>query len=136
MANFFRRPPSWLMKLNRVIWAIAGFLVIGYVPTLYVKNPTISIALAACAVIPLGSGAKSLPRAIGRGIGLGAAAGMAVAMALIEVLLTEASQKDLGAPRFLMLFTTTTATMCGIVSGIFWYIAKRRRQRIEDQWRG
>jgi hypothetical protein len=123
-----------MMKLNRAIWAIAAFLVIGYVPTLYVKAPTISIALAACAIIPLGSAARSLPRALARGIGLGAVAGMAIAMALIEVLLTEASQKEQTAPRFLMLFTTTTAAMCGLVSAIFWYVAKRRRQRIEDQW--
>ncbi len=139
------RTPSWMLKINRVIWAVAAFLLVGYVPTLYSTalfpnssrpNPTISIALAACAIIPLGSRARSIWRALGRGLALGGVAGMAVAMALVQMPpLSESYQKNVLAPQYLMIFTTSTAALCALVSALFFFVAKRRQQRIEDQWR-
>lgn len=139
------RTPAWLLKVNRIVWAIAAFLLAGYVPTLYSvalfhnsdrPNPTMGIALAAAAIIPLGSGARSLLRALGRGLGLGAVAGMAAALAIIQMPpLSESLQKNVLAPQYLMILTTSTAALCAAVSALFYFVAKRRRQKVEDQWR-
>ena len=117
----------------KVIYAIIGFFALGYFPALLLRErfgPQASMVAAAAAIIPLGSRAKSLVRALAVGTGLGMLAGYAMCMALIE---RHAIPPD-RLLRMTMVYTLATALLCAVIAAAFAHLAANRRRRMEDQW--
>ena len=125
-------------KAMRVLYAVVGFLAIGLVPTLIlgeVFGPRVSMVLAGGAAIPLGARSKSIRGGLARGLGLGILAGYTVAMVWINQQLNQQLVAPAGIVRTTAVYTLSTAFLCAAVSALFAYLACRRRQHAEEQWK-
>jgi len=94
-------------------------------------SPVASMAAAACLVIPLGSRAGSLARALLRGAALGALAGAGICGALAFGRNVAPQQLT----RLAAVYVGATAGMCAAVAALFFHLAGRRKQLIDDDWR-
>ena len=88
--------PSRSKRAAAAVWSAIAFLAIGYVPTLLLGSPAVSMILAAAAVIPYGSKASSAGRGLLRGALLGLAAGLAMTSA-VDALLESRVQRSMPA---------------------------------------
>jgi len=152
------KPRRLSRRIRTTLWSAAGFFVLGYFPTILLRNPVPSIALAACLVIPYGSRSPTVRVGAVRGALLGAVTGLAVTAAIAAILIQvpprAATQPASSAPATRPAATrpadgrdaqidlaaigsrviSGTAILCASAAALFAYLAARRRQRIEDEW--
>jgi hypothetical protein len=123
-------------RVTRVVWSIMGLAAIGYLPTLWLKDPRPSMILAAMAVIPFAATAATLPRGLGRGAGLGLVAGLSIAMAVQHLAIQQAGPQLNPAALQQSAWSCTlgTALLCAGVGLVFAVLARRRRMLIDRQW--
>jgi hypothetical protein len=127
----YTRSRALSKRITRALWACGGFFAIGYFPMALFGNPVAPMAIAACATIPFGSTARSVVRGLLRGLGLGVVAGLAVFGVLVRGrILPEAYVARLAAG-----YVFGTAAMCGVVGALFAHVARKRRRRIDEEWR-
>lgn len=119
-----------LRRFSLTIWICAGFIVLGYFPTLKLHTPVWSLAAAPCAVIYFGSRAKNLTWAILRGTGLGFLAGVA----MVAGILAQAPLSPNAAVRLMEVYIPASTLLCLSVSALFAHLAALRKKRIESQW--
>jgi hypothetical protein len=82
----YAKRPSHSKRAAAAVWSAIAFLAIGYVPTLLLGSPAVSMILSAATVIPYGSKASSVRRGLLRGALLGLAAGLAMTSAVDALL--------------------------------------------------
>lgn len=121
-------------KALTVLYSFMGFFALGYFPTIFLREhfgPQLSMVVVAAAIIPFGAKAGSVLIGLGRGAALGLVGGAAIPIALLQRFAIPPNQIE----RTTALYTLTTAMLCVAVAGLFAHMAKRRRERIEAEWR-
>ncbi len=108
---------------------VVGFFLAGFTPTFLLGTPSVGVMLAVGAIIPFGSYAGNLPRAIGRGIVLGAAAGVGLTWAL-----GIARQGEVPGS-YMAIYIGSTVLISTAVAAIFFRLAQRRTKLIDAQWK-
>lgn len=112
-------------KINIVTWSMLGFLMLGYMPTTYLNTPVVSMVAAAMAVIPYGMWLAAPIKAAVVGIILGLLSGAAAAQAMSAGLFIGSE---------LLTYIVSPAIFCGLVAGLFGYMAQLRRRQLEQEW--
>ncbi len=121
-------------KALTVLYCFMGFLALGYFPTIFLREnfgPQLSMIVVAVAIIPFGAKAGSVLSGLGRGAALGLVGGAALPIALLQRFAIPPDQIE----RTTALYTLATAMLCTAVAGLFAHMAKRRRERIDAEWR-
>lgn len=119
-------------RVRNVLYAAAAFFAIGYFPTMMMpgRNPVVSMALAAAAIIPFGCLSGSVRQGVLRGAALGAIAGAAISAAMVY-------RRPLPVEylvRIPLVYLPATAAMCAVIAGVFAHMSARRRRLIEEEW--
>lgn len=138
--------------MNIVAWTITGFALLGYLPTLLMRNPTISMVGGAIAVIPFASWAARPLRGLLVGAALGLICGLTLTLAIHQFTQNDARQnpadptallpathpvvvyRTMHAAPVSPIFLGATVVMCSAVGGLFGYMGSRRKKHIEQQW--
>ncbi len=123
-----RAPNTTYRRIARISWSIAAFFALGYFPTMLMRGvqqvgpPVVSMASAACLIVPFGSTARSVLRALLRGAGLGAVCGAGIWAALVQGLVDETlADKAMG-------YIPATTVLCAAVAALFAHLAENRRE--------
>lgn len=126
-------------RFNLVVWSLMGFFLAGYLPSLAAQakhiSPqlavTISLALAAMGVIPYAAKiGHPLKSALVAGM-LGALTGLALTSSFLSADPTMANQ----ARSLQWKYAGGIAFFCALIGATFGHLARRRRQRAQDEWR-
>ena len=121
-------------KALKVLYAVLGFFVVGYFPTLFLLERggrQISMVGLALLVIPYGIGARSVVRGCLLGAVLGFWGGLATSYALIY----QDAVHGPNANRLVGVAILGTMCLCAAVAGLFAHLAGKRADRIERDWR-
>jgi hypothetical protein len=129
--------PRWL---RNSVWAAAIFFAVGYLPTLWLKHPAVSMMLAAAGMTRIGAKSSSPLRAAGSGLWLGLLAGLAIGGALAQTQMPEEAFVTQGRRvelliRMLVIFGPATAGLCAAVGLVFAFAARRRARLLEETWK-
>ena len=125
-----RRRSKRTRRIIAACWSLAAFFALGYLPTIMLKSPVISMTASACLIIPFGSRSGRLKQAVFRGLGLGCAAGVGVWSAL-----TYGGQLSGQFTSLALVYIAATAAMCAAVSVLFCHLVKKRRE-LGQGWTG
>ncbi len=119
-------------KFSAAVYWVLGMLAIGYVPTLYQGDFRVSMVAAAAAAAVCGMRAMSLLGGLMRGAGLGFIGGLAIVVGLAHF---QAARKSVVTAQDALLSVVSCVVLCSAVAVLFAHLARKRRQRIEDEWR-
>ncbi len=118
-----------LLKPGLILLSVAGFFAVGFGPTFFLGTPQLGFMLAVGAIIPFGSTALNLPRALGRAIALGLVAGVGLTWAL-------GIARHGEVPRaYAAIYIGSMIIACTGTAGLFFRLAQRRKKLADDQWK-
>lgn len=117
-------PKPLSKRLTWVLWAIALYLLAGYVPAAATQQLHFSMAAAAGLSIIYGAKANGTVRGLLRGGLLGGVAGLASWSGLVS---THAVISD-DLANYALFYTLATAGLCALTAAIFAHLAARRGQ--------
>jgi|GEM_PF-5041833 len=117
-------------RFSRAAYAALGAFAAGFFPSYWSGKPVLSILIAACAAMPIGSLSASVVGGLVRGLGIGVVftAGIIGGLAMA------------GGNRPIPAHTTETLAagvigMCAVISALFAWMAQRRKARAEGRWK-
>jgi hypothetical protein len=120
---------SRLKRVMTVASAIAGFYLIGSVPTQLMHTPVWGIVLAVGAMVLVGARSPGAIAGALRGAGLGALTGASAVGTLFRIW-----PQVPNVPVLLAVYVGATAAACAGTGGLFGYLAARRQRHMEEQW--
>ena len=129
MQRLLKNIQGLLLKAGFIGLTVAGFFLAGFGPEFFLGWPSVGVMLAVGGIIPFGSYARTLPRAIGRGIALGAAAGGGLTWAL------SIARKGEVPGSYMAIYIGSTVLISTAVAAVFFRLAQRRKKLIDAQWK-
>ena len=124
-----------LKRLTTIFWVGAMFLLVGYLPTFFLKSPVVSMGVSAALVSPFAAAAESYRRALLRGVLLGVLAGLGINSAMLNLHRYRALAGD-DMQRLMYTVLGCTVFMCAAAAMLFQFTGRRRKLRIERRRRG
>lgn len=129
----YRIPASRSIK---IIYTVLGIFSVGYFPAYWLLRsggPQISMVALGLLAIPYGSKACSVGRGLLVGLAIGFWGGLATVYAIVHSSATKTGEMVI-SDRLVAVSVAGTTILCGAIACLFAYLAKRRTDRMNEQW--